>query len=596
MSFKQTKHWDSEVMRSLEKVAYEKGLVKPEPLQKQASVTKKADITPTPDLMQNIIKLCSGLRSEGLEKEAVEIETNFLNYKYAQTLYETSKEKGEDLVNAAHPQGSHKLEGLDSEEAVVEDIVDRHNKMKTVVDKKPTGKYASSQDILNAVKVTLGADPLAKERGNLSAKKSLHKQADIKDHPVISAITTALATYGGIALSRALKKIIADYALRGRIGAYGVAALDKAILGQLSAQATNALNAQIATQMATGSVSAAAGPAATAAVNTAIAAGPTAVATGAAAGVAGAGAGAGAAGTAGVAGAGVAAETAGVGAGVAAETAGAAGLFGTLAAAVVAAGAAGIVLGAIINSKLYDADFYSKDLKEAGDKVVAYAQQVDDNDIKVKAVQFKSAFSKILSSASVAKPVGDPQNVSPQDLASNLKAIGNYGSNLSIASNIALEIDKVIDDSSHWYSGFTSFFESKARHDLNASVEGFINLASSISEQVSDLHHKLLQKLKELKAAQSPGGSSELVRDFNEYAKQIVEWKTKATALQAAGKLPNADKVLDWLNRSGKEINDSYFKFKNEPNQLAVTKKYLDDFNQNIKAPLDAFKTHGLLK
>src|SRR5208337_4114682 len=122
---------------------------------------KTADITPTSDLMQNIIKLCSGLRFEGLEKEAAEVETNFFNYKQAQTLYETSKEKGEDLVDAAHPEGSHKLEGLDSEEAVVEDIVDRHNKMKAVVDKNPTGKYSSSKDILNAVKVTLGADPLA---------------------------------------------------------------------------------------------------------------------------------------------------------------------------------------------------------------------------------------------------------------------------------------------------------------------------------------------------------------------------------------------------------------------------------------------------
>ncbi len=145
MSFKQTKHWDSEVMRSLEKVAYEKGLIKPEPLQKQASLSKTADITPTSDLMQNIIKLCIALRAEGLVKEAAEVETNFFNYKKAQTLYEVTKEKGEDLVDAAHPQGSHKLEGLDSEEAVVEDIVDRHNKMKAVVDKKPTGKYSSSK-------------------------------------------------------------------------------------------------------------------------------------------------------------------------------------------------------------------------------------------------------------------------------------------------------------------------------------------------------------------------------------------------------------------------------------------------------------------
>jgi len=67
----------------LEKVAKEKGLVKPESLEKKAALTKKADYTPTPDLMENIFKLCAGLRSNGLVKEANEIETNYLNYKKA---------------------------------------------------------------------------------------------------------------------------------------------------------------------------------------------------------------------------------------------------------------------------------------------------------------------------------------------------------------------------------------------------------------------------------------------------------------------------------------------------------------------------------
>jgi len=64
MTFKHVKFEDSPTMRALEKVAKEKGLVKPESLQKRASIPKKADYTPTSDFMENIFKLCAGLRSQ----------------------------------------------------------------------------------------------------------------------------------------------------------------------------------------------------------------------------------------------------------------------------------------------------------------------------------------------------------------------------------------------------------------------------------------------------------------------------------------------------------------------------------------------------
>ena len=157
MTFKHTKFEDSPTMRALEKVAKEKGLVKPESLQKKAAVTKKADYTPSDDFMENIFKLCAGLRTSGLEKEASELETNYLNYKRAQTLYETSKEKGEDLVDAAHPKGSHKLEGVEGDEATIETIVDQHLKHLQMIEKKPTGKL-STASILTAVKKALGQE------------------------------------------------------------------------------------------------------------------------------------------------------------------------------------------------------------------------------------------------------------------------------------------------------------------------------------------------------------------------------------------------------------------------------------------------------
>lgn len=157
MTFKHVKFEDSPIMRSLEKVAREKGLVKSEPLQKAAAaIIKKADIVPTSNLMENIFKLCNGMRAEGLEKEAMEVEMNFLNYKRAQTLYEAHKEKGEDLIHAAHPDGSHKLEGVEGEEATFEDILDRHAKILQKIEKMPTGKLSSAAQIVRAVKMALG--------------------------------------------------------------------------------------------------------------------------------------------------------------------------------------------------------------------------------------------------------------------------------------------------------------------------------------------------------------------------------------------------------------------------------------------------------
>jgi len=154
MTFKHVKFEDSPTMRSLERVAKDNGWVKEEPIVKEAA--RKENYKPSLALMDNIIKLCNGLRKVGMEKYADELENNFVNYKRAQTIYETSKEKGEDLVDAAHPQGSHKLEDVEGDEATVESILDIHLKMLQTVNKEPKGKLASSKDAIDAVKMVLG--------------------------------------------------------------------------------------------------------------------------------------------------------------------------------------------------------------------------------------------------------------------------------------------------------------------------------------------------------------------------------------------------------------------------------------------------------
>lgn len=158
MTFKHTK-FDSEVFRSLERVALDKGMITPEvPLIKEASV-KVEDLSPTNDLMINVVKLCSGLRSRGFDKYADEVESKFFALKSANVLYDVSKETGEDLVDAAHPKGSHKLEDVDGD-SLIETILDRHLKMIEVTNKKPTGKLANI-DIINSVKIALAQDSVS---------------------------------------------------------------------------------------------------------------------------------------------------------------------------------------------------------------------------------------------------------------------------------------------------------------------------------------------------------------------------------------------------------------------------------------------------
>ena len=162
MTFKHyTKFEDSVTMRSLTKVAQDKGWIKEEPVIKTAA--SKLDLKPSEDLTENLLKLCSGLRASGFEKQADELESKFVGYKRAQSLYGVSNEEGDDLIHAAHPKGSHKLENVDSKEAIFEDILDKHNQFVNVVNKKPLGKLSSSRNVIDAVKVIFAQTATAEQ-------------------------------------------------------------------------------------------------------------------------------------------------------------------------------------------------------------------------------------------------------------------------------------------------------------------------------------------------------------------------------------------------------------------------------------------------
>jgi hypothetical protein len=195
MTFQHNKFEDSPVMRSLTKIAHEKGWIKDVPVVKTAA--PKLDLNPTNDLLENLLKLSNGLRHSGFDKQADEIESKFVAYKQAQSLYNTHNESGEDLINSAHPKGSHKLVDVDSKEAVFEDILDQHMKSVDMVEKKPTGKLASSRDIVNAVKVALGVHFLALAQDGSDSLYEAAKDAVEKFRAAYDNIATRMGDDAG---------------------------------------------------------------------------------------------------------------------------------------------------------------------------------------------------------------------------------------------------------------------------------------------------------------------------------------------------------------------------------------------------------------
>ena len=151
MTFKHITFSDSPIMRSLERVAREKGLVKPESLKKEASSFVKKSHKTSNNLMQDLMTLCAGLRDKGYDDYAEELESHVLAYKFA------AQDAGEKMIQNSHPEGSPKLDVLG--DSVVENIIDQHLAMLKVVNKEPTGKLSTASDILKAVKIALAEEP-----------------------------------------------------------------------------------------------------------------------------------------------------------------------------------------------------------------------------------------------------------------------------------------------------------------------------------------------------------------------------------------------------------------------------------------------------
>lgn len=124
-----------EVMANLENLP-----VPPEPVLDVKALLKTEH---SPKYSEKIAALCDKLRQNGFVRQAEGLENKFLSFKSATIhLYRVFDEDGEDVIDAAHPDGDVKVEDAEKDLGDVETIVSRHKKIVDIVNKQPTGKYA----------------------------------------------------------------------------------------------------------------------------------------------------------------------------------------------------------------------------------------------------------------------------------------------------------------------------------------------------------------------------------------------------------------------------------------------------------------------
>lgn len=143
--------YDSPVMRELERQEIAKnGPDKP--------IKKAASIEPT-DLLSKLANLSKNLRKSGKTEQADRLDYKVAMYVTAAEknthLYRTHDEEGEDLIEFAHPDGDVEICPSSGGYGKVETQLSQHKKIVDMVQKEPTGNYATAS-ILKDVAGVLG--------------------------------------------------------------------------------------------------------------------------------------------------------------------------------------------------------------------------------------------------------------------------------------------------------------------------------------------------------------------------------------------------------------------------------------------------------
>jgi hypothetical protein len=157
---------DSEVMRELERLEAKKN---PDDVWKPAPVKKQASFTPT-DSFHSMIMLVSKLRESGRIKDADRLQIKIAAFQESSVhLYRAIDEDGDDLLEFAYPDGDVEVAPSQSDYGKVETPQSQHKKLIDIVNKKPTGKYASPEDLLSKISEDLGI------------KKKANKSLDVEE-------------------------------------------------------------------------------------------------------------------------------------------------------------------------------------------------------------------------------------------------------------------------------------------------------------------------------------------------------------------------------------------------------------------------------
>lgn len=227
MTFKNISFQDSETMRSLVKVAYEKGLLKEDSdvtkIVKKASTaaqTKRLDLTPSEDVKENLLKLCAGLRAKGFAAYASKIEdrvaqllnvcmsemndlvvldnvsdkdmakmtmlekaiSSLVSVDYNQSvktaephMYNVHDETGDDLLEFAHPEGDPVVAPAEDDNGKVHGQKATQEKILEIVQKKSAATTKKAQ-IIKAVEEALGTSFLAQAAARTPEQAALYEK------------------------------------------------------------------------------------------------------------------------------------------------------------------------------------------------------------------------------------------------------------------------------------------------------------------------------------------------------------------------------------------------------------------------------------
>ncbi|CAN5950670.1 unnamed protein product [Sphagnum jensenii] len=116
---------------------------------KALSAARKAALTPEPvkaqNLTEKLVLLSSKLRAKGFSKVADELEGTFLHYRknvgdVEDALYHTNPETGDDLLEAAHPDGDVEVAVAKDHQGDVETLPSEHEKIVHIVEMNPSRK------------------------------------------------------------------------------------------------------------------------------------------------------------------------------------------------------------------------------------------------------------------------------------------------------------------------------------------------------------------------------------------------------------------------------------------------------------------------